>query len=79
MLERLRFISGTSCKKCTYTYTYVHTDMAFQWPITSSMVPKLDISLIKLSIFTVFLIIFLTVNPCPPCQPSLQEETGELG
>ena len=42
-------------------------------------VPELPISLIKLSIFTVFLIIFLTIDTYLPCQLSLWEETGEPG
>ena len=33
-------------------------------------IPKLLVSLIKLTIFTVFLVIFLTINPYPLCQLS---------
>ena len=41
-------------------------------------VPRLPIILNYL-LFTVFLIIFLTINPNPPCRLSLWEETGEPG
>ena len=60
-----------------WLYIYIHTDTVYCSADSSSRlhhVPKQHISLIKQSIFTVFLI-----NPNPPCQLSLREENGEPG
>ena len=79
-MHQTEFLKGMSL-----LYTYIHTlfsslpSRGFSLSGRLHQVPKLHISLIKLSIFTVFLIIFLTINPHPHCQHSLWEETGEPG